>query len=181
MIKKYLSLILVLCGFTLGGCASNANFTQMIAHPASNQKPINKTLEHGIGVEQVSGGHETNPLWTSQINNAGFQTALVQSLKEANLYQELDDAKYILNVNLVKLHQPLVGFNFTVTCEVNYLLQDAQSKATLYSKNVVSSYTAKISDHPMAVTRLKVANEGAARENIRQFINDLYQLPKFKR
>ena len=81
---------------------------------------------------------------------------------------------------MVKLHQPLVGFNLTVTCEVNYLIQDAQSKATVYNKNIVSSYTAKFGDDLMAATRLRDANEGAARENIRQFINDLYKLPKTK-
>lgn len=180
MYKKYLNLLIIASGLTLTGCASNASFNQMIAHPNANQTPRNKSLIQGIAVDQVTGGRETNMIGTSQVDNTDFKTALVQSLKEANLYHELDGTKYILNANLVKLQQPALGLNLTVVSEVNYNLQDARNKATVYNQNIVAAYTAHFSDSFLAVTRLKMANEGSMKANIRRFMDDLYQLPKTK-
>jgi hypothetical protein len=66
--------------------------------------------------------------------------------------------------------QPLLGFSMTVKMEVSYALVDTQSGKTLWSKSIESEYTAKASEAFAGVKRLRLANEGAARENIQQAI-----------
>jgi hypothetical protein len=54
--------------------------------------------------------------------------------------------------------------------------EDTQSGKTVWTKDVNSEYTAKVSDAFAGVERLRLANEGAARENIRQAISDMAAL-----
>ena len=178
LVKSITLLLVVSSMFVLAGCATNAGTDKMVPHYAMTQPPKNKELKRGITVGQVTGGHETNPLWMSKINNENFKSALVQSLQEANLYHLLDGAKYNLEATLIRLHQPFIGFNYTVVCEINYLLKNIANSKTIYNKNITTSYTAKFSDSPIAIVRLKKANEGAAKANIKQLVDDLYQLPK---
>jgi hypothetical protein len=56
-----------------------------------------------------------------------------------------------------------------VTPTVDYTIVDAAG-ATVLSERVVSPFTAQFSDSFLAVERLRLANEGAIRENIRQFL-----------
>jgi len=70
----------------------------------------------------------------------------------------------------------MIGFSFTVKMEVSYALKDTQSGNTVWTKDVNSEYTAKVSEAFAGVERLRLANEGAARENIRQAITDMAAL-----
>jgi outer membrane murein-binding lipoprotein Lpp len=176
MFKKIFIASVLLSTIHLTGCASNASVDQMAYNYHGNSKPKSAALVKSVGVSQIAGGHETNPLWTSQINNANFKAALEQSLKSANLYNLTNNEKYRLNANLLKLDQPYFGLNYTVKCQVHYTLQDIKTNKFIYDKNISSSYTAKVSDSFYAVKRLEMANEGAARENIAELINDLYRL-----
>ncbi len=179
MKQKLIFSTLILAGsLTLVGCASNADINQMTSANKPVEQVRNHNLVNNIAVEQVIGGKETNPLWTSQINNTNFKEALIRSLKIANLYQDVSGAKYKLDANLIKLGQPLFGFNLTVDCQVHYSLLDVQSNRKIFDKDITTSYTAKLNDSLYAPARLKIANEGAARKNIQEFIKEIYQLPR---
>ena len=132
-------------------------------------------MKENIIVGQVTGGHETNPLWISQINDAGFKKALETSLKVTGLYGG-ESSKYKLNVAMLELKQPFVAIDMTVKCTIYYSLVDAKSEQVIYSRKITTPYTAKFSDDFIAATRLQDANEGAARENIAELIKDLYKL-----
>lgn len=81
-----------------------------------------------------------------------------------------------MTATLIKLQQPFIGLNLTVNCQVKYNLTNRNTNEMVYNKTINSTYTATFSDSALAVQRLRLANEGAARENIRQFIMDLYSL-----
>jgi hypothetical protein len=81
-----------------------------------------------------------------------------------------------LTAHLVKLEQPLIGLDMTVTATVTYTLIERSSGKTTWEKTLVTPYTAKFTDAFFAVERLKFANEGAARANIAQLISELSQL-----
>lgn len=81
---------------------------------------------------------------------------------------------FVLNVNLIKLKQPLLGLKYKVIAEINYKLQDVKLKKLVFNKTITSSYTATLSDSPIGIKRMRLANEGAARANIEQLIKDLY-------
>jgi hypothetical protein len=63
-----------------------------------------------------------------------------------------------------------------VKMDVNYKLVDAQSGATVWSKVIDSQYTASPGDAFAGVKRLRLANEGAARDNIQQAIGAMAAL-----
>ena len=160
----------------LGGCATNASVGQMVYKYQGPSSPKSKSLIHNIAMGQVTGGHETNPLWTSQISNSGFQKAVVGSLESSKLYPKLQTAGYRLTAKLVQLHQPFLGLDLTVKATVHYQLLNTKTDKVKFNKTIKSKYTATFSDSPVAFIRLKVANEGAARMNIKQLIQDLYRL-----
>lgn len=173
--SKIVLLFFILSTVLLSGCASNASVNGMTIKKPMTTSLVSKELKENIVVGQVMGGHETNPLWVSQINNAGFKKALETSLKVTGLYGG-EASMYKLNVAMLELTQPFVGFDTTVTCVINYSLVDVKSERLIYTRKITTPYTAKFSDDFLGVTRLQDANEGAARENIAELIKDLYKL-----
>ncbi|MDF2867757.1 MAG: hypothetical protein K0S11_1227 [Gammaproteobacteria bacterium] len=175
MLRIGLYLLGILSFIGLTGCATNASVDQMAYHYQGNKQPSNKTLLNGIAVSQVTGGHETNPLWTSQINNENFKQALVRSLQQASLYNDSTKPKYVLSANLMMLDQPIAGFDMTASCQVHYTLRDVKKDKIVYRDDILASYTAKGGDAFLGMERLKKATEGAAKANIRKLIETLYQ------
>ena len=171
-----LILILSICFFV--GCASSARYTMMIPD-GETLKPVpdNFFLKNEIFLTEVTGGEETNSMWTSEVDNEGFRKAIEESLR----YQQLlapgnSNGKYRLRVNLEEVDQPSFGLNFTVTSTANYLLQGNKSKNTIFDKKITSSHTATFGDAAYGPNRLKLANEGSIKENIKNFISMLLQL-----
>lgn len=184
MLKKYLSVISISSCIFLAGCATNASFERMtyMIPTSSDQKPKNPKLIRNITVANVEGGHETNPLWTSQINNENFKKALEVSLHDANLYavNSKQPSRYQLSANLISIDQPLIGFDLTVNSKIHYELNDLKLNKIIYSKDINSTHTATVSDSFIAIDRLKIANEGSGKNSIKQLINELYQIPPQK-
>ncbi len=160
----------------LGGCASGATVQGMTAMPADGlRQAFSAEFRGAIGIGIVTGGEDTNPLWTSEVGNAEFEQALRRSLQIQDLYAGSDDSRYLLDAHLLDLSQPLMGFDTTVTSSVKYLMTDRATKETVLEELVVSAYTAQMSDSWYGVERLKLANEGSIRDNIAEFIKRLSQ------
>lgn len=155
------------------GCATASRPDDMVATPA--------TLVHrnssSVAVA-VTGGKETNPLWTSQISNDAFAQALRDSIQKSGLFGSVTDggANYKLDAFLGKVDQPMFGLSLTVKMEVSYTLVDTRSGKTVWQKDVASQYTAHPSEAFAAVKRLRLANEGAARANIQEALADMSTL-----
>lgn len=177
MFIKYVNfvvLIFVLCQVT--GCATNAAVKPMTYTAKVSSNPKMVALINNIDVISVTGGQETNPLLLSKINNENFKQALEESLKQANLYRKFNNGKYQLTAHLVDLKQPLAGLDVTVFYRTHYSLKNIKLNKVIYDKEIGTSYTATFKDSPMGFIRLKMANEGAAKANIQQLINELYRL-----
>ena len=175
------SLTILSCCMSLVGCGINASIEPMTynyqqSHKAT-KKPANKNLINAITVTEVKGGHEINPLLASEISNNNYKAALEKSLHNAKLSQQSTPAaKYSLDATILRFERPIIGLNFTSTLTVDYKLSSTKDHKTVFHKTIKASYTAKMSDSLIAVTRLKMANEGAARENIKKLINALYKI-----
>ena len=127
----------------------------------------------------VMGGRDTSAMWTSQIADVDFAQALLQSVEQSGLFVQAPkdgSAKYLLQAFIVKINQPMIGLSMTVSMEVDYALARTEPKQVLWQKAVSSTYTAPLSEAFVGVTRLRLANEGAARENIEQAIQEMSQL-----
>jgi hypothetical protein len=169
---KFLGLIALLL---VTGCAAPARIEQMAVH-LPNSVIADTPLKKSVAVTEVTGGRETNPMWSSQVSSESFQRALELSLRNVGLSDPLISAnKYHLTADILQVSQPMLGIDMTVTANVRYSLIDTTTRKEVFSKVITGTYTAKFSDAFAGVERLKLANEGAAKTNIQLLVNDLLQ------
>ena len=64
------------------------------------------------------------------------------------------------------MEQPSFGLSFTVKLEAGWTLKRASNAQSVWQESIKSEFTATTSDAFAAVTRLRLATEGAARNNI---------------
>lgn len=160
----------------VSACASGARTGSMVV-PFSPENNVEEghPARGAIGVGEVAGGKETNALWTSQIANEDFKGALEQTLALHTLLAE-DSARYRLDVELVELDQPIMGFSLTVKADVKYTLTDTQTDEVLFDEVLHSEYTAAFGDSLLGSKRLQLANEGVVRNNIQLILGKLIEL-----
>lgn len=157
----------------LTGCASGAKMGNMVYE--GPVKAYDTALENNVTVTNVSGGKETNPAWTSEIDNDAFAGALKQSLQKQGLLS--GSGRYQLEALLLEVGQPMFGLDFKVTTHVRYILTDSDNNGTVVlNKTVVAPYTATIGDAFAAIKRLRLANEGSGKANIQGLLNKLNEL-----
>ncbi|WP_228706116.1 hypothetical protein [Marinobacter sp. LV10R520-4] len=132
-------------------------------------------LNNNLNVTNVSGGEETNPAWTSEIDNDAFAGALKQSLRKQGLLS--GNGRYQLEALLLEVDQPIFGLDFEVTTNVRYILTDRENNdAIVMNETIVAPYTATIGDAFAAIKRLRLANEGAGKANIMSLLKKLSEL-----
>jgi hypothetical protein len=170
---KFAVLAVLLSGLAACATAADPNAMTVAAAPAADAgKPFPASLQHAMCVRTVTGGEKTNPLWVSKVDNDGFKTALTSSMTGAGLLADGSGCNYPIDVNLLGLSQPAMGFDMTVTSHVNYKVYGADG-APFLLQTIDAPYTANFSSAFMGVERLKKANEGAIRESITQFFGKL--------
>ena len=160
---------------SLGACATGADPGAMTITTAPNTANVAfpRTLEHAMCVRNVTGGEETNPLWVSKVDDTAFKTALSGSLDTSGLSAPTaGNCGYPIDVNLLGLSQPAIGFVMTVTAHVNYKVYDTSGQPYLLL-TIDAPYTAKMGDAFLAAERLKLANEGSVRTSIQMFFDKL--------
>lgn len=161
----------------LTGCASSAKIDGMtVADNQAQALQFDQPLHDNLQLSEVKGGQKTNPLWTSEIDGADFRAALSQSLDNAGLLSTSSDAPYTLRASLLKVEQPLFGLDFEVTTEVEYSLVESASGKEVFREILRTPFTAGVSDAFIAIKRLRLANEGAAKENIAALLKRLSEL-----
>ncbi len=167
-------LLVGLAALALSACASPAKVENMVTSATTGAQAPNSDLVEAVCVAKITGGEETNPLWTSEVDDAGFRAALEGSLRNNNLAAaNADRCRYELEANMLGLAQPIAGFNITVTSHVNYSVLERDSGSSYFLTTVTAPYTAKLGDAFAGVKRLRLANEGSIRSNIQKFIDEL--------
>ena len=169
----------VWCSVTFGalllaGCATPSRPTEMVAVPPG---PIHSS-DRSVSVT-VSGGMDTSATLPSQISNEAFAQALRDSIQRSGLFAAIGSEpapRYALSAFIGKLDQPLLGGAMTVTMEVSYSLTDTLSGKAVWTGSIESTYTAPFGEAIVGATRLRLANEGAARKNIEQTIEAISAL-----
>lgn len=177
MKKTILFLILLPLAAFLGGCATGATSTAMqVALPA-----VEKQHPETISIT-VTGGKETNPLWSSQVSDGAFQDALAESINRTRVFSAIlpgTEGDVLLEVTLVELKQPFIGLNMTVTARTRWVLRNRVDGILLWEKEITEAHTATPGDALYGVTRLKLANEGAIKAVVKGGVEELSRL-KFK-
>ena len=157
-----------------GGCATASKPTAMVADVVQ--------VEHRNAASvavTVTGGADTSSMGASNISNDDFAAAIRDSIEKSGVFASIATAgagEYQINAQIVRLDRPILGFSFTVTMEVTWRLLWTSSQEVVWEKSVTSSFTATTGDAFVGVTRLRLANEGAARANIKDAITQLGSL-----
>jgi hypothetical protein len=154
----------------ISGCATPANQKAMAIRVDEASSLSNKNLHKLFEVGTVSGGKETNPVWTSQVDNASFKLALLDSLKSLNYLSADEKAHYRIDATLQELKQPVIGLTFDVTSVVTYRVEGSG-----FTRNypITATGTATVSDAFLGLERLRIANERSIQENIKSFVSVL--------
>jgi hypothetical protein len=164
-----------LAGFVvLSGCSTPAVSKSMVVQDVQ----FTKVYPYSVTVTAM-GGKETSALDKPQISNEAFEQAIEDSLKKSGLFEKISgnkDSDYFLTVTIFELVQPSFGASFTVKMKSVWSLVQSDPRIIILRESIQSSSTATMGDALGAATRLRLATEGAAQENIRLGIEKLSQL-----
>ncbi len=177
--RLFATLLLCCMVIATAGCATPATIEGMTLGVASSTPPpASFPLKGNVSIGEISGGSGTNPLWVSKVSNEDFRNALEASLRQAELLAA-DSAQglYMLNAVMLELDQPLVGLDMRVNSAVRYELLSRSGGERLWEEIIKADYTATMSDAFLGVERLRLANEGAIRENLKHLISRLHRFP----
>lgn len=137
---------------------------------AMTAKEANITGRHSGSVAVItSGGSETDALGKSQVSNADFKVAIEKSIVATGVFESVvssETGDYALSAFVTNLDQPSFGMSFTVKVEVAWSLKKVASGETVWEKVINSEHTATSSDAFAGVVRLRLATEGAVKNNI---------------
>ncbi len=173
--------ILSLAALSALGCSTGAKPDGMVqgARPTAQDLDVEQLAQAPTLAVSVAGGWSTNPLHTSKISGADFREALVLEIARSGLFRPVLDepGDYRLEVDLVRLNQPFWGFlDMEVELIADWRLYEATSGALVWERQIDSRFTATGQDSEWGIRRLRLANEGSARRNIRTGIGDMAAL-----
>lgn len=149
----------------LGACASPARKAALVVDDAS----FGVNYPFSVQVT-TSGGGATEDIGYTNISNEDLAAAIEESITKSGLFEKIvhgDTADYRLNVALVSMSKPMFGLTFKIDMEMAWSLVNKATGEAVMRESIVSTHSATFSDAAVAVTRIKLAIEGAAQQNIR--------------
>ena len=158
----------------LTGCASPASRAAMTPQAVV----VSKQYPHSLHV-QTSGGSETGAMDSSNISDADLKAAIEDAVIQSKVFKSIVQGAggdYELSVRVVSLSKPIFGATFTVEMETAWSLTKAVDRSVVMRNSVKSSGKATMGEALAAVTRLRLAVENAARENISQGLKAVAEL-----
>ena len=169
------SLVISIIGLlALGGCASPASHQSMIP------TDFDVVRKHPATVNvATSGGRETEAIGKSQISNETLAKALTEAITKSQTFSRVvqgDGADYLLTVSIFSIEQFSFGLSYLVKMEVGWTLKRADTDKIVWQEAIKSEHTATPGDAFAAVKRLRLATEGAARNNIAQGLAKISKL-----
>lgn len=150
----------------LGGCSTAVTFEGMVPTSFETVNAHPKTVR-----VSVTGGQESVALGRPQITNADFTQALGASIRKSRTFAKVIEGQsqgedYLLTVTLFSLDTRVFGRRF-VKLEAGWTLRRAGSGTVVWQESIFSENTEG---------DVKVATEGAARNNIAQGLAKISKL-----
>lgn len=169
---KFCILLTVVGG--VAGCASPANKDEMTPKDLVVAQKFSSTVQ-----VRTTGGSETGAMDSSNISDADLKAAIEKAIADTQLFSkvvQVGDANYLLTVSVTSLTKPSFGLTFTVNLETAWSLTNMTTKKVEYRKVITTTGTATFGDAAVAVGRLQIAVERAARGNIAQGLSEIAEL-----
>jgi hypothetical protein len=165
---RYGKILVVLAIFVplLAACATPQGMTVASGAVVT---PVAK-YRNAIAVRSVSGGQVMNVLTVPGVANEPFKAALESTLAANGYLAQSATPKFYLDAEILNLDQLLIGLDLDVVADVTYKVSGAGAAAV---HPIKAKGSATFSDSPLAVDRIRIANERAMRENLKQFLQAL--------
>lgn len=160
--------------FALGGCATPASHESMIPTNFDIVKKHSATVNVA-----TSGGRETESIGKSQISDEALAKALTEAITKSQTFSKVvqgNEANYLLTVSIFSVEQPSFGLSYLVKMEVGWTLKQADTSKIVWQEAIKSEHMATPGDAFAAVKRLRLATEGAAKNNIEQGLAKISKL-----
>jgi hypothetical protein len=158
----------------LAGCASPASRDALVVDDVS----LGAKHPYSVSVS-TSGGGETSAMDYTNISNEDLAAAIEESITTSGLFSSVikgDGADYKLRVSLVSMSKPMFGFSFKIDMEMAWSLVNERTGEAVMRESIKSTHTATAGEAFAAVTRIRLAVEGAAQNNIRQGLQKIAAL-----
>ena len=165
--------LLVFLSTLLVKCASSATIEGMTVMDYKSKVQVGDK----IFIKPVTGGKETNPFWKSNISNKNFEEAFKKSVVSSNVFSKIStatDDDWTLEIKLISVDQPSLGFTFTVKTTIDYKLY--YKDKLVFSKSIMQPGVAAFSDAFVGSKRLRLANEVSAKNNIKSLFEALNEI-----
>ncbi len=164
----------IAAALVLAACASPANREAMTpAVSAGKQYPYSLQVKTG-------GGSDTGAMDSSNISDADLKAAIEAAVVQSKLFKSIvqgaDGADYELSVRVTSLSKPLFGGTFTVEMEAAWSLTRMSDRNAVMRKAIKSTGVATMGEAFAGVTRLRMAVERAASDNISQGLKAIAEL-----
>jgi len=157
----------------LAACASAPNREAMtVGTPATKGHPYSVSV-------QTQGGKDTSAMTGSNVSNEDLKAAIESSIIQSKLFKSVVQGKngdYELTVTVTQITRPLIGVSFTVNMEAGWALTKVSDRTVAMRKVINSSHTATMGDAVVGATRMRMAIEGATRNNIAQGLQAIAEL-----
>lgn len=153
--------------FLLGGCASPLTHEGMVPTGMVISKKHQETVRLN-----VSGGAETSE--GLAISNAALEAALNQAIIDSKLFSQVvkgNGGDYVLTANVFSMHQPMFGMAMTVKMEVGWTLKQVSNDKIVWQEAIRSEHTSTPGEAIAGVTRVRLATEGAVKNNIAEAVS----------
>jgi hypothetical protein len=147
----------------LAACATPGAMTVDVGATGNS----NPKYRNAVAVRTVSGGQPMNVLTVPGVPNEPFKAALEGSLQAKGYLASGGAARFQVDAEIQDLEQPLVGLTYDVTASVKYRVSGPGINATY---PISTKASATLSDSPIGADRMRIANERAMQQNIRQFL-----------
>lgn len=150
----------------LVGCASPASREGMTPQETAPLTAVGKSVR-----VTASGGAETGSMDSTNVADADLKAAVETAIEKTGVFKQVvqsGGSEYELTVRITSLKKPMAGFSMTVDLETAWSLVRISDRKPVLQKAISTTYTAGMGEAFAGATRLRMAVEGAVRDNITQ-------------
>lgn len=124
----------------------------------------------------VSGGNEANMIDGIQISNEVFAGATEDAIKKSGLFTQVTNASasdFRVEVLIQRLMRPTAGFGMESQLSALWVLRATTPERPLWQDLIVSQGAASVGDAFSGLTRMRMAIERAASNNIQRAVQEM--------
>jgi hypothetical protein len=135
------------------------------------------TPETGTSNESFPGSANVIVVGANEViaKNADIKTAIEIALTNAQLFVG-DERNYRINVSVLSIKNPIMGLDLKSELRIKWQLIDLTQDKLVWEDFLSNDFTATVGDSFVAVTRMRMSNEGVIRENIQMAIDEMITL-----